>query len=184
MNNRALFDPTVSVQYLRRHHLLLLNTMQFVQSPVWGSFYFRTSSNPRVPHLHSAFCQHCTPSRNAIKKKKKENSKQNHSGVHLHVSKATTETTTKNKRKKKRKFRFLSALASTAIRSWKIYLVVKVKGYGRVLFVRIFEQTSLLCSSLPSPPLRLALSISSAIVALPSRFCLSFRKVCMCDRLF
>lgn len=143
--------------------------MGFVQSPLWGRFYFWAPLNPYIPHLHSAFCQHCTPWKTPWKNKAKQTPKLE--AVRLRISKATTEIT--------KKFRFLSAFASAAIRFNKKISCGQSQGLWEGPFCKNFlgkknktKKTSLLCSLLPSTLLRLSLSILLAIVALPSCSCL------------
>lgn len=116
-----------------------------VQWLVQGSFFFPVLKSEhltipvcRVSHLHSAFCQHwkLSPWKTQSKTKQKKRKK------------AQLSVFTSLKPQQQKKWRFLSAFASTAIRfNEKKLSVVEVKGYGRVLFVRIFEKKTSLFSA-------------------------------------
>lgn len=85
--NNAIFELILQA-------LLLRNIKHSLSSHQLRKFPFPSSWKQCIPHLHSAFCQHCTPWKNAMNKHKAKQ-KCKLEAVGLHVSKATTETTKK-----------------------------------------------------------------------------------------
>lgn len=139
-----------------------------VQWLVQGSFFFPVLKSEhltipvcRVSHLHSAFCQHwkLSPWKTQSKTKQKKRKK-----AQLSVF------TSLKPQQQKSDDSCLHLPAQQSGLTKKKLSVVEVKGYGRVLFVRIFEKKNkpFLCSLLPSPLLLcfLCLSILFAVVHL------------------